>query len=204
VETALSYEPDHVSAYALIVEDGTKLARQIRRGEVPAPDDDLQADMYELADDLLSAAGMSWYEVSNWARSPGHRSRHNLAYWSGYDWWGYGPGAHSHVAGLRWWNVRHPAAYGARLAEGSSPAAGRERPDGAARRLEGILLGSRVREGLPLPALSPEARPAVPSLVADRAHRCPGRATRSHRSDTARASSRRHRRARALRVSRGA
>ncbi|MGB4777502.1 radical SAM family heme chaperone HemW, partial [Microbacterium sp.] len=129
VETAVALEPDHVSAYALVVEEGTKLARQIRRGEVLEPDDDLQADMYEFADEALSAAGFDWYEVSNWARTPAQRSRHNLAYWRGTDWWGYGPGAHSHVEGLRWWNVKHPAAYAQRLAAGHSPAAGRERPD---------------------------------------------------------------------------
>src|SRR5690606_29911339 len=101
VETAVALRPDHISAYALIVEEGTKLERQIRRGEVPAPDDDLQADMYELVDDLLADARYDWYEVSNWATDPAHRSRHNLSYWRGADWWGYGPGAHSHIAGLR-------------------------------------------------------------------------------------------------------
>ncbi|MFX6036230.1 hypothetical protein ABTE74_22855, partial [Acinetobacter baumannii] len=74
-------------------------------------------------------AGYDWYEVSNWATDTTHRSRHNLAYWRGTDWWGFGPGAHSHVAGLRWWNVKHPAAYAQRLAAGESPAAARERPD---------------------------------------------------------------------------
>ncbi|WP_313356520.1 radical SAM family heme chaperone HemW, partial [Microbacterium sp.] len=135
LDAAIGLEPDHISAYALIIEDGTKLARQIRRGEVQAPDDDLQADMYESADRRLGAAGFEWYEVSNWARpstgsgtqeSRDHRSRHNMAYWRGSDWWGFGPGAHSHVAGLRWWNVKHPAAYAQRLALGESPAAGRE------------------------------------------------------------------------------
>lgn len=167
LEEAIALEPDHLSAYALIVEDGTKLARQIRRGELAEPDDDLEADMYELADDLLSAAGLEWYEVSNWARGPEHRSRHNLAYWRGADWWGYGPGAHSHVAGLRWWNVRHPAAYAARLDAGSSPAAGRERPDDEARRLESVLLGSRIREGIAVADLLGEGRHAVAGLVAD-------------------------------------
>jgi len=167
LEEAIALEPDHLSAYALIVEDGTKLARQIRRGELAEPDDDLEADMYELADDLLSAAGLEWYEVSNWARGPKHRSRHNLAYWRGADWWGYGPGAHSHVAGLRWWNVRHPAAYAARLGAGSSPAAGRERPDDEARRLESVLLGSRIREGIAVADLLGEGRQAVAGLVAD-------------------------------------
>lgn len=167
VRTAMSLAPDHISAYALIVEDGTQLARQIRRGEVPAPDDDLQADMYELVDDLLAAGGFGWYEVSNWARTPAHRSRHNLAYWRGTDWWGYGPGAHSHVAGLRWWNVRHPAAYAQRLADSSSPAAGRERPDEAARRLEDVLLRSRIAEGVAVSELEGEGRHAVASLIAD-------------------------------------
>jgi len=167
LDTAIALEPDHVSAYALIIEEGTKLERQIRRGEVMAPDDDLQADMYELADDLLSAAGFAWYEVSNWARDASQRSRHNLAYWRGHDWWGYGPGAHSHVGGLRWWNVKHPAAYAQRLALGRSPAAGRERPDEAARRLESVLLRSRISDGLPVSEVTGEGRRAVAALIAD-------------------------------------
>ncbi|MFT3799172.1 radical SAM family heme chaperone HemW [Microbacterium sp.] len=167
VDAAVGLSPDHVSAYALIVEDGTKLARQIRRGEVPEPDDDLQADMYELVDETLDAAGFAWYEVSNWATAPAHRSRHNLAYWRGTDWWGYGPGAHSHVAGLRWWNVKHPAAYAGRLAAGESPAAGRERPDEAARRLEDVLLRSRIAEGLAVSELEASGRHAVAALIAD-------------------------------------
>ncbi|MEH3089433.1 MAG: radical SAM family heme chaperone HemW [Microbacterium arborescens] len=167
VEAALALAPDHVSAYALIIEEGTQLERRIRRGEVAAPDDDLQAEMYELADDLLADAGYSWYEVSNWARSPEHRSRHNLAYWRGTDWWGYGPGAHSHVAGLRWWNVKHPAAYAQRLSLGESPAAGRERPDAAARRLESVLLRSRIAEGLAIDELDAAGRRGVASLIAD-------------------------------------
>ena len=167
VETAVALAPDHVSAYALIVEEGTKLARQIRRGEVPEPDDDLQADMYELVDETLAAAGFDWYEVSNWARTPAQRSRHNLAYWRGTDWWGYGPGAHSHVGGLRWWNVKHPAAYAQRLAAAQSPAAGRERPDAAARRLEDVLLRSRISDGLAVSELEGEGRHAVASLIAD-------------------------------------
>jgi oxygen-independent coproporphyrinogen-3 oxidase len=167
LDSALALEPDHVSAYALIIEEGTKLARQIRRGEVPAPDDDVQADMYELADDLLGAAGFEWYEVSNWARGAAHRSRHNLAYWSGADWWGLGPGAHSHIAGVRFWNVKHPAAYAQRLAEGRSPAAGREIPDAAARALEGTMLRTRVSEGLALTELAADGRRAVAGLIAD-------------------------------------
>ncbi len=107
LEAALACEPDHISSYALIVEPGTKLAAQIRRGEYEMPDDDVHAEMYELAEQLLSAAGYRWYEISNWARGDAY-SRHNLAYWQGADWWGFGPGAHSHVGGVRWWNVKHP------------------------------------------------------------------------------------------------
>lgn len=167
LETALALAPDHISAYALIIEDGTKLARQIRRGEVPMPDDDVQADMYELADELLGAGGYDWYEVSNWSRGAEHRSRHNLAYWTGADWWGFGPGAHSHIAGTRFWNVKHPAAYAQRLAADATPAIGRETPDAAARALESVLLRTRIREGLPVEALHDEGRRAVAALIAD-------------------------------------
>lgn len=174
LEHAIAQAPDHLSAYSLIVEDGTKLARQIRRGEVSEPDEDLQADMYELADALLSAAGYEWYEVSNWARgSRGpsdfaeHRSRHNLAYWQGQDWWGVGPGAHSHVGGVRWWNVKHPAAYAERILAGVSPAAGRETLDAETRRVERILLGTRIRDGLTIAELEAPARTAIAGLIAD-------------------------------------
>ncbi|WP_175988177.1 radical SAM family heme chaperone HemW [Microbacterium tenebrionis] len=167
LDAATALESDHVSAYALIIEDGTKLARQIRRGEVPAPDDDLQADMYELADERLAAAGFDWYEVSNWARSDDQRSRHNLAYWRGSDWWGFGPGAHSHVAGLRWWNVKHPAAYAQRLAASESPAAGTERPDREAHLLERVLLETRLADGMAIVDLPEATRPRVAGLIAD-------------------------------------
>ncbi|WP_394279272.1 radical SAM family heme chaperone HemW [Microbacterium sp.] len=167
VETAIALRPDHISAYALIVEDGTKLERQIRRGEVPAPDDDLQADMYELVDRLLAVAGYGWYEVSNWSTDRAQRSRHNLSYWRSQDWWGYGPGAHSHIGGLRWWNVKHPAAYAQRMAAGHSPAAGRERPDDEARQLEAILLRSRIVDGVPVSEATVAGRKAVASLIAD-------------------------------------
>ncbi|GAB3598972.1 radical SAM family heme chaperone HemW [Microbacterium tumbae] len=167
LDAALALESDHISAYALIIEDGTKLARQIRRGEVPTPDDDVQADMYELADAKLAAGGFDWYEVSNWARGIAQRSRHNLAYWRGSDWWGFGPGAHSHVAGLRWWNVKHPAAYAQRLAAGESPAAGTERPDAESRMLERVLLLSRIREGIAVAELPVGNRTRVAGLIAD-------------------------------------
>jgi putative oxygen-independent coproporphyrinogen III oxidase len=167
LEQAIAQEPDHLSAYALIVEPGTKLARQIRRGEVPEPDEDLQADMYELADAMLGAAGYEWYEVSNWARD-GRRSRHNLAYWQGHDWWGIGPGAHSHVGGVRWWNVKHPAAYADRVLAGASPGAGRESLDDATREVERVLLGARIRDGLAIATLTAEGRRQVAGLIADR------------------------------------
>ncbi|PPG49382.1 coproporphyrinogen III oxidase [Rathayibacter sp. AY1E9] len=167
LDSALANRPDHLSAYALIVEDGTKLARQIRRGEVATPDDDLTADMYELADARLTAAGYSWYEVSNWARDDAHRSRHNLSYWLGHDWWGVGPGAHSHVGGVRWWNVKHPAAYADRLSTGVSPAAGRETLDAGTRRVEDVLLRSRLADGLPIDAIDADRRSEVAGLIAD-------------------------------------
>jgi oxygen-independent coproporphyrinogen-3 oxidase len=148
LETAVGLGPDHVSAYALIVEDGTRLATQIRRGELTAPDDDEQAAKYELADDALSAAGFRWYEVSNWSRGTEHQSRHNLGYWYGHDWWGIGPGAHSHVAGVRWWNVKHPRAYAERITDNRTPAAGREVLDGATRRLEQLMLQIRLSGGV--------------------------------------------------------
>jgi oxygen-independent coproporphyrinogen-3 oxidase len=167
LDAALACAPDHLSAYALIVEEGTKLARQIRRGEVAEPDDDLTADMYELADAALARAGYEWYEVSNWSKGPGHRSRHNLGYWRGADWWGVGPGAHSHVGGVRWWNVKHPAAYAARVLQGASPAAGRETLDDETRRVEDILLKVRIAEGLPVAELDRAARPEVAGLIAE-------------------------------------
>lgn len=162
---ALACEPDHVSAYALIVEDGTRLAHQIRRGEVPRPIDDVQADFYEQAEARLTAAGLHWYELSNWSR-PGHECRHNLAYWRGNAWWGIGPGAHSHVGGTRWWNVKHPRSYSAALHEGRSPAAAREVLQPEDRRVERVLLESRLAEGLDLAVLTDSERARVPLLAA--------------------------------------
>ena len=167
VEAALATGVDHVSAYALVVEPGTRMAVQVRRGELVLPDEDDQAAKYELADDLLTAAGLHWYEVSNWARSPSDASRHNLGYWRGDDWWGVGPGAHSHVGGVRWWNVKHPRAYADRLAHGLSPAAGREVVDGDTAALERVMLGVRIAEGLPLDDVPAQSRRAVAGLVAD-------------------------------------
>jgi len=164
---ALECEPDHVSAYALIVEDGTALARRIRRGELPAPDDDDLADKYVLADEVLSAHGLSWYEVSNWARTDAARCRHNETYWRGGTWWGVGPGAHSHVGGVRWWNRKHPAAYAERLAAGVTPAHARELLDDESRRVERVLLELRLADGLPLDVLDEYGAKAARRAVDD-------------------------------------
>ncbi|MBO0802655.1 MAG: coproporphyrinogen III oxidase [Nocardiopsaceae bacterium] len=166
LDAALAAEPDHVSAYALVVEDGTRLAAKVRRGEIGAPDDDTLADRYLIADDVLEAAGLRWYEISNWARGDGARCRHNMLYWTGGDWWGAGPGAHSHVGGTRWWNVRHPAAYAARLAGGRSPAQAREVLTAAERRMEEIMLGVRLAGGLPLTAVTGTASSSTERIVA--------------------------------------
>ena len=164
VDAALALAPDHISAYALIVEEGTKLARQISRGERPAPDDDLVAEMYELADRNFTSAGYAWYELSNWSTRPETRSRHNLAYWASQDWWGFGPGAHSHIGGVRWWNVKHPAAYAERVLAGESPAAGREQLTAEAARMERLLLTSRLSTGAELDGVDSNA---VAELIAD-------------------------------------
>lgn len=165
LEAALACEPDHVSAYSLIVEEGTALARRVRRGELPMPDEDDLADKYVLADERLGAAGLGWYEVSNWARDEASRCRHNLQYWTGADWWGVGPGAHSHVGGVRWWNVKHPAAYADRIAAGLSPAHAREVLDPESRRVERVLLELRLRSGLEVGVLDDVGRSAIPDLV---------------------------------------
>ena len=165
---AVEAGPDHVSAYALIVEDGTRLAAKVRRGEIKPPDDDAMADRYLIADELLGAAGFTWYELSNWATSDQARCRHNLLYWTGGNWWGFGPGAHSHVGGVRWWNVKHPTAYAARLAAGKSPAAARERLTAAEQRMEEIMLRVRLAEGLPLSLLTATALAETERMLASR------------------------------------
>jgi len=164
VEAALACAPDHVSAYSLIVEDGTALARQVRSGVVPMPDEDDLADKYVLVDDLLTAAGLGWYEVSNWARDTDARCRHNELYWTSQNWLGIGPGAHAHVGGVRWWNAKHPTAYAARLEAGESPALARELLDEETRRVERVLLEVRLRDGLPLDLVE---RAGVEKVVAD-------------------------------------
>jgi len=158
---------DHVSAYALLVEPGTALARRVTRGELPAPDDDVLAQRYEHLDTVLSAAGLRWYEVSNWALSAESRCRHNLGYWTGGNWWGAGPGAHSHVGGVRWWNSKHPARYAAALRAGDSPVAGREVLSRTERYTERVMLGLRLAEGLPRGILDAPGKAAAEVALAD-------------------------------------
>jgi len=143
---------DHVSAYSLIVEPGTRLAARVARGEIPNPSDDVAAHRYELIDSKLRTLGMTWYEVSNWAK-PGGECRHNIAYWRNQDWLGIGPGAHAHSAGTRSWNLKHPAAWAARIDEGISATAESEVLEPTDIAHEDIMLGLRLREGLPLSAL---------------------------------------------------
>jgi putative oxygen-independent coproporphyrinogen III oxidase len=165
VFSALSWGSDHISAYALIVEPGTALARRIDQGEIARPDDDLQADMYLLADDAFRSAGYEWYEISNWAQAPHLESRHNRSYWSAEDWWGIGPGAHSHVGGVRWWNVKHPAAYVARMTEGASPAHAREVLTLEQAHMEKILLGIRMREGIARDMVASDKTSVIAELI---------------------------------------
>lgn len=155
LDDVIEADVDHVSAYSLIVEDGTPLARRIGRGELPMPDDDIAASRYEIIDEALMAAGLDWYEVSNWSR-PGGECRHNIAYWRSDDWWGIGPGAHSHVDGVRWWNAKHPRTYADSLASGATPEAGREVLTDDDKRVERVMLALRMREGLAASEVSDE------------------------------------------------
>ena len=172
LETALALNLDHVSAYALSIEPGTRLARRVARGELPEVDDDDLAAKYERADEVLTSAGLNWYEISNWAR-PGHESRHNLGYWTGAYWWGIGPGAHSGFGsatpggGIRFWNVKHPRKYAQRIQAGDSPTAEWEYPDQAAALLEQVMLGIRLPQGLDLAVLPERGRRGLAGLIAD-------------------------------------
>jgi oxygen-independent coproporphyrinogen-3 oxidase len=166
VDAAIGTGVDHVSAYALVVEDGTALARRVRRGELPAPDDDVLAARYELLDARLSAAGFDWYEVSNWSR-PGGECRHNLGYWDGGEWWGAGPGAHGYTEDTRWWNVKHPNAYADMLGRRELPVAGREQLTAHERHTEDVMLRVRLRDGLPITLLGAEERSRADGLCRD-------------------------------------
>ncbi len=166
VDAAIDAGVDHVSGYALVVEDGTALARRVRRGEIAAPDNDVLAQRYELLDARLSAAGFDWYEVSNWSR-PGGECRHNVGYWNGGEWWGAGPGAHGYVGATRWWNVKHPNAYAQSLTDGLLPVADFELLDAPTRHVEDVMLRLRLRGGLPLAALNDGEQARADIVIAD-------------------------------------
>lgn len=170
VSTAIDLGVNHISAYALTIAPHTKMGRRIAAGTLPTPDDDDEANKYEIADDLLSAAGLEWYEISNWAR-PGYESRHNLGYWRNVDWAGLGPGAHSHYnrcladssgetgettsspLGLRSWDIAHPKLWGQSIIDGKVPWDGSERISHEEHLEETIMLGLRLRGGLDLALL---------------------------------------------------
>lgn len=177
VGAALALAPDHVSAYALVIEPGTRMGGQLRRGEIAPTDPDTQADMYEAADDALAAAGYSWYEVSNWARTAADACRHNVAYWRSQDWWGVGPGAHSYLGprvgadgaqlpAERWWNVKHPLAYSQRLAASEHPAQERETLTQRDLDIERVMLRLRLAEGIAVTDVDPGSASAVAPLIA--------------------------------------
>jgi putative oxygen-independent coproporphyrinogen III oxidase len=166
IDAALDAGVDHVSAYALIVEDGTALARRVRRGEIVLTDDEVLARRYELLDTRLSASGLDWYEVSNWSR-PGGECRHNMGYWNGGEWWGAGPGAHGFVGSTRWWNVKHPNAYAQSLTDERLPVADFEVLDAATRHIEDVMLRVRLRDGLPVAVLGDAERGRAQRVVDD-------------------------------------
>lgn len=177
LEVAVATAPDHISTYALVVEPGTAMGAAVARGKLPLPDEDEQAQKYQLADALLPAAGFEWYEISNWARLEAsdqppttrlrHASRHNLAYWADADWWGIGPGAHSHLGTARWWNRKHPRAWLQALQAGQSPAQAGEWLSASERELEFVMLAIRTADGIALADLPRRGRAEVPRLAAE-------------------------------------
>ncbi len=164
IDAALALPIDHISAYALIVEQGTKLARQVNSGEITMPDDDETAEKYRMADDSFSKAGFTWYELSNWAR-PGGECRHNIAYWQNSEWWGLGPGAHSHIENSRWWNVKHPNTYRAKITANETPIQEREELSLDNQRTENLMLAIRMKAGIALKNLSEEQCVAAEKYV---------------------------------------
>lgn len=180
LQAALALEVDHISAYSLVVEPGTKMYAQVERGQLSPIDPDNQAEKYEMADSLLTAAGFKWYEISNWTRrldtevfpSPkipdatylANVSRHNLAYWRDWNWWGIGPGAHSHLGQVRWWNCKHPRGYASRVAAGDLPVQDGEVVAADSRELERVMLGLRTASGVK--SLRAEEQAQLPALVA--------------------------------------
>jgi oxygen-independent coproporphyrinogen-3 oxidase len=147
LDAALALPITHISAYALIVEEGTKLAARVKRGELVMPDDDETADKYILADNKFREAGMQWYELSNWSK-PGSECKHNLLYWYGENCWGAGPGAHSHIDGRRWWNVKHPGTYKEKILASGDPTLDSEVLTPSQRETERLLLHIRLPQGI--------------------------------------------------------
>jgi oxygen-independent coproporphyrinogen-3 oxidase len=166
VDAVVTAGVDHVSAYALVVEEGTALARRVRRGQVGSPDDDVLAHRYEKLDSWLAEAGFDWYEVSNWSR-PGGQCRHNIGYWGAGQWWGAGPGAHGFIGSTRWWNVKHPNTYADLLSESTLPTGGFEVLDPVDRHTEDVMLRVRLRAGLPVAVLDAAERDRAEAVVAD-------------------------------------
>ncbi len=166
VDTALSLPITHISAYALIVESGTKLGAQVKRGEVVMPDDDQSADKYLLADEKFDAAGFNWYELSNWSKT-GSECRHNLAYWNGDNWWGAGAGAHSHIDGRRFWNVKHPAVYMQKVLESGNPMLDQEILSEDQTRSEEVMLQIRLSKGILKASLSQREQSSLPNFLKD-------------------------------------
>jgi len=166
IDTALALPITHISAYALIVESGTKLGAQVKRGEVVMPDDDQTADKYLLADEKFRAAGFDWYELSNWAKR-GSACRHNMAYWNGDNWWGLGAGAHSHISGRRFWNVKHPAAYTQKVLESGNPMQDQEILTAEEARSEEIMLQIRLVDGIARARLSEAEAKSLPTFLAE-------------------------------------
>ncbi|MBG9221392.1 coproporphyrinogen III oxidase [Corynebacterium diphtheriae] len=164
LERALDTGVDHISAYSLIVEDGTAMARKVRKGQLPPPNEDVYADRYGLIDTALRAQGFDWYEVSNWAK-PGGECQHNLGYWLDGDWWGAGPGAHSHIASRRFFNVKHPSTYAQHLADGQLPIKEEELLDSTERHEESVMLGLRLRQGLELTRFTEAERAVIDKYV---------------------------------------
>lgn len=183
ISAALALPVDHISAYALAIEPSTKLSLRVKQGRMPQPDDDSMAARYELLDDTLAVDGFEWYELSNWAKSPSAQCRHNLGYWRNHDWWGLGPGAHGHLDGERFVNVKSPDDYVARLGRGKSPIATTERPSAAERALEHLMLGIRLAEGLAAAELDLGALvdDGLIAVVGDRASTPPARAVLTRR-----------------------
>ncbi|ANE04520.1 radical SAM family heme chaperone HemW [Corynebacterium crudilactis] len=165
LDAVLEANVDHVSAYSLIVEDGTAMARKVRKGELPAPDEDVYADRFELIDNRLRSAGFDWYEVSNWAK-PGGECKHNMGYWVDGDWWGAGPGAHSHMGDRRFYNIKHPARYSAQIAAGELPIKETELLSAQDHHTERVMLGLRLKQGVPMALFAPSARPVIDRHIA--------------------------------------